>query len=103
MLLYKNRIMFGTPIAHTRFMSETESIAVTDLPDASDLLLTALANRAVNGATNEMASEGVLLTHEEAASLGEEVVSWIGRRFCVRVIECYDGVAIVPAGIAVDL
>lgn len=56
----------------------------------------ALRLRAVNDATRTVARDGLSLSHQEADSLGEEVLAWARQRLGVRVETDSDGVRLVP-------
>ena len=56
----------------------------------------ALRLRAVNGVTRAIARDGLSLSHQEADSLGEEVLAWARQRLGVRVETDSDGVRLVP-------
>lgn len=59
--------------------------------------LDALRRQAVNDVTREIMHEGVLLTHEEADDLGEEVLDWMEYRLGLNVTETDAGVECRPA------
>jgi hypothetical protein len=51
---------------------------------------------AVNDVTREIMAHGVLLTHDQADDLGEEVLAWIGGRLGLNVKSTDLGVECTP-------
>lgn len=52
---------------------------------ATDTQIEQLRRHAVNDVTREIMTNGIMLTHDQADDLGEEVVDWMRTRLDLRI------------------
>lgn len=69
---------------------------MTNLNTATDEQIEQLRRHAVNDTTRPIAAEGILLTHEQADDLGEEVLGWMYGRLLLNIQATDRGVECAP-------
>ena len=63
---------------------------------ATEAQIKQLRAHAVNAITNEIAANGITLTHAQADDLGEEVMNWMQGRLMLDVVETDRGTICTP-------
>jgi hypothetical protein len=69
---------------------------MTNLNTATDEQIEQLRRHAVNDLTRLVAAEGILLTHDQADDLGEEVLGWMRGRLGVNLKSTDRGIECTP-------